>query len=110
MKLQVEFNHGSGLNPYHNTMINSTVKMCRFLNGTENNPLAQWFLDVVSDSFPVSLVHPCPYFGEYKMQNVTFGIASTTAQFLKGSYEIKVRYFDKQDDNIITLNLKTDLV
>jgi hypothetical protein len=110
MKMQLEIKHGSGFNPYHNTIVNSTVKMCRFLNGTENNPVADWFLDIVSDTLPEGFLHPCPYFGEFKMMNLTIKITPLAAQFLKGSYDTTARLFDKRDDNIITLKVKNDLL
>jgi hypothetical protein len=102
--------HGSGLNPYHNTIINTTIKICKSLNGTDFNPAAKWLIDSISDSLPAGFLHPCPYFGEFKMLNVTLKVTPTAMQFLKGSYNTTVRFFDKKDDNIITMKLKTDFM
>jgi hypothetical protein len=108
MKLHVESHHGSGLNPYHNIVINSTINICKVLNGTDNNPVAKWLIDMLSDALPVGLLHPCPYFGEFKMENVTLRTTLTALQFLKGTYTTIVRLFDKQDENIATLKAKSD--
>jgi hypothetical protein len=103
--MHVETKYGSGFNPYHNTIINSTFDACAFLNGTDKNPIAKWFLDMVSDSVPKGFYHPCPYFGELRAYNVTLKITNLFSQFPKGSYKTTIRTFDKIDENMITFKL-----
>jgi hypothetical protein len=110
MKLHFELMHGSGLNPYHNVVFNSTINICKFLNGTDNNLIAKWLIDSASSSLPAGIIHHCPYFGEFKMLNVTLESTSMTLQFLKGSYTTIIRMFDKLDDNIATWHFKNDFM
>jgi hypothetical protein len=106
IQMHVETEYGSGLNPYHNTIINSTIDGCAFLNGTDNNnPIARWFVDMITDSVPRGFYHPCPYSGELKAYNVTLKFTNLISQFPKGSYKTTVRAFNKLDDNIITMKL-----
>jgi len=41
------------------SIINTTVDLCSFLNGTETNPIFKWILGMVPNL--VKLLHPCPY-------------------------------------------------
>jgi hypothetical protein len=96
--MHVETKYGSGLTPYYNTIINSTVDMCKFFNGTGNNLIAKWIIDAVSDSLPEGLLHPCPFNGAFKSHNITFQPTEVILQFLKGSYR-----------NIITFKFNLDV-
>jgi hypothetical protein len=78
------------------------------LNGTENSPVAKWITDGTSDAFPAGFLHPCPYFGDFKLMNVTLKATNVVPQFLRGSYITTSRYFDREDDNILTVDLKTE--
>jgi hypothetical protein len=66
-QVHIETKHGSGFNPFHNTIINSTFEVCKFLNETENNVVAKWVVNSLSESIPVDLIHPCPYFGHLRI-------------------------------------------
>jgi hypothetical protein len=39
----------------YNTLINSTLDICGFFNGTKNNPLSNFFFNAFKDSLPKSL-------------------------------------------------------
>jgi hypothetical protein len=58
------------------------------LNGTDINPIAQWFVDVLAGTIPKGFYHPCSYFGELKACNVALKITNQILQFLTGSYKI----------------------
>jgi Protein of unknown function (DUF1091) len=107
--MHVEVKHGGGITPYYNTIINSTVEMCKFLNGTNNNPIAKWMIDAVSDSVPKGLFHPCPYVGQVKAFNVSFSTGGFASQFLQGRYKIVIRAFDEKDEEIITFKVGLEL-
>jgi Protein of unknown function (DUF1091) len=105
----VEIKHGGGITPYYNTIINSTVEVCEFLNGTQNNPLMVWTFAAMEDSLPKGFIHPCPYSGHILLPNVTLAANTFTNQFLKGRYKGSTRLFDEIDDNILTFELVTEI-
>ena len=76
--------------------------MCSFLNGTDNNLVAKWLIDSIKNTLPEGFVHPCPYFGHFKVFNVSLGITTVSPQFLKGRYKTSLRVFDDNDENIVT--------
>ena len=41
------------------SIINATVDLCSFLNGTKSNPVAEWILGMMPEL--KKLIHPCPY-------------------------------------------------
>jgi Protein of unknown function (DUF1091) len=90
------------LTPYYNSVINTTLNLCEFVNGTDNNVATKYFIDLYSKSLPPGFVHPCPYFGEVKLNNISVNAAPQSIQFLTGIYKCKTRFFDDKDDNIIT--------
>jgi Protein of unknown function (DUF1091) len=107
--MHVEVKHGGGITPYYNTIINSTIEMCQFLNGTDSNPIAKWMIDAVSDFVPTGFFHPCPYVGQVKCSNVSVASLRLFSQFLRGRYKMFVRAFDEKDENIITFKLGIEL-
>jgi Protein of unknown function (DUF1091) len=92
-----------GITPYYNTVINSTIATCSYLNGTDKNPIAKWIVGIFKDSVPNNYVHPCPYFGYYNFSNVTFDFNSLISSFLTGTYRATTRNYDDEDDNIFTV-------
>lgn len=48
------------------TIINETIDMCAFLNGTNTNVLFKWIVGVLDANFK-KYVHPCPYFVRFSM-------------------------------------------
>lgn len=93
---------------YYNTVINNTINFCDFLNGTDNNPLARFFIDEIKDSLPKTFLHACPYYGNVAAYNVTIAQAPQSSMFLQGFHKVKFIFHDKDDDNIFTAILITD--
>lgn len=58
LKVRYDFRHKS-LSNSQRSIINSTVDVCSFLNGTDTNPIFKWILGVVPNL--AKLLHPCPY-------------------------------------------------
>jgi hypothetical protein len=69
----------------------------------------KWILDAIGDSLPEGFIHPCPYFGQILLPNITLAINSLTSQFLKGRYKAYVRGFDEIDDNILTFEMVNEI-
>lgn len=93
------------ISPYYAVFINVTVDVCRFMNGTQNNLLAELILKLAGDSIPKHIIHPCPYYGMSVANNMTMGLNQITelAQFPNGYYRFTARVFNKYDDNIATI-------
>lgn len=96
------------LTPYYNTVINTTIDVCSYLNGTMNNILASAFYDAFSKTVPKEYIHPCPYFGYYVATNLTPSTNAMALQFLSGKYQVTARFYDDIDDNIFTFKAYTD--
>jgi hypothetical protein len=63
MTLQMDFNLGlRSVTVNYRTLIESKVDICRYLNGSDPNPLTKWLVDLIWQQMPRSLLHPCPYF------------------------------------------------
>jgi Protein of unknown function (DUF1091) len=93
----------------YNYVINATLDICGFFNGTENNPVSKFFFYTIKDSLPKDIIHPCPLIGELKGYNMTLNSLPQALQLLMGSYRAVVRFYDEKDENIVTMNLFFDL-
>jgi hypothetical protein len=92
------------LTPYYNSVINTTLDICEFVNGTSKNLATKWFFDIMKTTLPPGLFHVCPYVDEMKAYNMTLNEDYHEAsQFLVGSYRSITRFFDGKDENIITV-------
>jgi Protein of unknown function (DUF1091) len=91
------------ITPYFNSVINTTLDLCEFVNGTQSNLATKFFIDIFTKSLPPGFVHPCPYSGELKLNNISMNLVPQSMQFLTGTYKANIRYFDDKDDNIITV-------
>lgn len=80
-----------------------TVDLCQFLNGTNSNVVIKWFAGIFASSLPNGFVHPCPYKGAIEAYNVTVKPFSET-KFHGGQYLGVSRWYDDQDENILTTN------
>jgi Protein of unknown function (DUF1091) len=96
------------LTPYYNSVINATLDLCEFVNGTQSNLATKYFIDVFTKSFPPGFIHPCPYFGEFKLNNISLNLVPQSMQFLTGTYKTNLRFYDDKDDNIITFMAITE--
>jgi hypothetical protein len=107
--MHLEVKHGSGITPYYTTIINSTFELCKFLNGTDPNPVAKLIVDAVSLTVPKGVLHPCPFENQFKVSNVSIASRGVLLQFLKGRYKIFIRVFDEKDSEIVTYRLGLEL-
>jgi Protein of unknown function (DUF1091) len=107
--MHVEIQHGSGLTPFYNTIINSTINFCKYMNGTDKNPVLKFIKEAIEDKVPKGFIHPCPFVGQIKAYNLSVSLNGVLSQFLKGRYKTVARWFDEKDDNIITFNVGSDL-
>jgi hypothetical protein len=93
------------LTPYYNSVINTTLDLCEFTNGTQTNLATKFTVDILSKSFPPGFLHPCPYFGEFKLNNISLNLTPELMQFLTGTYKSSMKYYDDKDDNIVTFEV-----
>lgn len=101
--MHVHYLHREEIGRVFNTVFNTTINLCAFLNGTENsNALANYLKKELEAALPKGFYHPCPYSGELKMMNVTIAFRPEVAMFLKGVYRSVMRFYDDQDQNIVT--------
>jgi hypothetical protein len=85
-------------------VLNVTLDVCGFLNGTDSNIATKFFFNAFASSLPAGFVRPCPIIGELKAYNLTLNAISQAIQFMAGSYRVITRFYDEKDDNIITTN------
>lgn len=69
----------------------------------------KWIVDTVAETAPKGFFHPCPWYGLVKAHNISFSTKGFITQFSRGRYKIFLRFFDKFDDNIISLHIGTDV-
>lgn len=89
--------------PYYTSVINSTLDICGFLNGTTSNIALKFFFGQFSATAPKGLLHPCPFFGELMAYNISYNINILNAIHIPGTYMTKSHFFDDKDSNIFTL-------
>lgn len=58
--LALDVSYKTTTNSYR-SVINSTIDLCGYMNGTNSNPLAKYAMDMARNSVPPGLIHPCPY-------------------------------------------------
>lgn len=107
-KVHCIIEYRSPLTPYFTTIINSTVNLCAFLNGTDSNPIAIAFKPAVEASIPASYIHACPYYGYHSLNNVTIEVNQIAMQFLSGKYRTTIIVFDNKDDLIFKTVTKAE--
>lgn len=111
--LQAQFDlriRASTVSPHYSVVINSTVGVCSFLNGTDRkSPLMSFIYQLIERTFPQELLHPCPYIGAFEMKNVSILPNRNLAQFLGGYYKLNVRMFDEKERNICTITSRIEL-
>lgn len=85
--------------------------MCAFLNGTEQNMFLRKGLDdvIASNKGMKDLFHECPYKDELKF-NMSILLDKMTRPFVKGEYKSEVTLWNKDDKNIITVNIVSEPV
>lgn len=101
--------HGGGITPFYTTIINTSIPICKVLNGNYTNVAATWIIDTIKDTLPKNFIHPCPYVGSFKAFNISLTPNEFVTQFIKGRYKASYRFFDEQDDNIVTFFLGFEL-
>lgn len=91
------------MNINYNSVIDSTINVCEFLNGTDGNIVLKWLLDLYRTSLPPGILHPCPYYGDFTAYNLSLNPNFLQSKFLVGTYQANVRFFDDRDNNVMTL-------
>lgn len=104
----MQVDHRIGLRPIYNSVFNQTTDACGLMNGS-GDKAGKLIVDVISDSFPAGLLHPCPFFGEFKAYNVTFKSVPVFAQFLLGRFRATLKYYNDNDENIVTVIAEFEL-
>jgi hypothetical protein len=61
VSIALEMSYKTTTSPNYRTIINATVDVCGYLNGTNSNPLGKWYFGILRESLPENLLHPCPY-------------------------------------------------
>lgn len=104
--------HRSNLHsPFFTVFINTTVEICKFMNGTDNkNPFMWWILNMIEKTIPKRLLHACPYDGLFDAINITLLPNARVLQFLRGYYRTYIRFFDEKDGNIVTVITGVELI
>lgn len=69
----------------------------------------KWAYNMMEQSLPKEIIHPCPYFGMLKLTNMTIVPRQQVIQFPKGYYKSIIKLFDTKDDNIATATLGVEL-
>jgi hypothetical protein len=83
-------------------MINVTMDICGFLNGTSNNIATKWLFGQYINSLPKGALHSCPY-QTLKLYNMTTDMGALMSTFPFGIYKALARFYDDVDDNMFTL-------
>jgi hypothetical protein len=71
---------------------------------------AQFLVNLVKRTLPEGFVHPCPYQGELKGNNISLDVVPEMVSFYNGIYRVYARMYDKKDENIITSLMDFELV
>jgi hypothetical protein len=82
-------------------MINVTMDICGYVNGTHDNISAKWFIGQYFKSMALRALHPCPY-KSLKLYNMTTDMSALLSTFLRGIYRGYCRFYDDFDDNMFT--------
>jgi Protein of unknown function (DUF1091) len=92
------------ITPYYIPVINVTLNVCEFLEGSASNVATRWFFDFATSSLPKNVLHPCPYYGVTEFKNIYFDPAKLMiSQFFMGTYVANFRVFNDDDENIYTI-------
>lgn len=86
----------------YTSIINTTIPICSFLNGSEGNVALKWVLDLHRETLPPGFIHACPYIGIFAAYNLTIIPSPWMPQFYTGEFMSSLRIFDDDDDNIFT--------
>ncbi|CRK88589.1 CLUMA_CG002475, isoform A [Clunio marinus] len=83
------------------------IDMCKYLDGSKKSIALNYGLNLVRRHFPDGALHPCPYKeGTIELKNILSGAGeSKMTKFPEATYMIKLKYYNKEDDNIASLNV-----
>jgi hypothetical protein len=103
--LQVRFDlKYRDITPYYIPVINITLDFCGFVDGAESNIATRWWFDFATSRLPKASIHPCPYFGVTEFPNVYLDPTKVMiSQFFMGTYLATCRFFDEEDENMLTI-------
>ncbi|CRK87641.1 CLUMA_CG001437, isoform A [Clunio marinus] len=83
------------------------IDICKFLDGSKTSSVMKYALNLVGKYFPKEALHPCPFLpGSMEFKNILSGSPETKMTiFPPATYMIKLKYYNKEDDNIGSLNV-----
>jgi hypothetical protein len=88
-------------------MLNTTINACKFLNGSEKNPLADWFINYALPTFADRKhFHPCPYIEE---DVILVPTKIPFTNLIRGKYNFIMRIFNQKDSEIITIQIQLSI-
>ncbi|CAH1733837.1 unnamed protein product [Chironomus riparius] len=90
------------------SIINSTLEICEFLNGTSANPVFKWIVGFMKNFD--QMLHACPYTGNLIFKDLSVDIKQFVSAFPSGVYMTIMKFFDDVDENIMTLKFSQDLI
>jgi len=102
LQLRYDLSHSTTTNSYR-SVINTTIDVCSFLNGTEANVATKWIIDQLKESIGSRFFHSCPYFGRYDLIDIQLGSGPLHNILPTGRYKTVMYFYNSYDSNIFTL-------
>ncbi|KAG5668974.1 hypothetical protein PVAND_016878 [Polypedilum vanderplanki] len=97
------------LTPQYRTIINVTFDFCHAME-FKDHPLMNWILNLWSENFRKN-IHECPYkTGSMNFENLYILVHRLVSRFAGGSYKIILRFYNKDDSNIITVMFTLEFI
>jgi len=109
-KIRYDVTRGATDESEARTIINVTMRMCSFLNGTIRDPASKWIITKLKKSFKPGFLHSCPYFGQINMADLSIETKGTSLLFSTGFYSSNLLLFNKDDSNIILAKVSADVM
>ncbi|KAG5668973.1 hypothetical protein PVAND_016878 [Polypedilum vanderplanki] len=76
----------------------------------KDHPLMNWILNLWSENFRKN-IHECPYkTGSMNFENLYILVHRLVSRFAGGSYKIILRFYNKDDSNIITVMFTLEFI
>jgi len=110
LKIRYDVTHEASKENVERTVLNVTLDICSFLNGTNKDPASKWFFKLLGKSFVKGFLHPCPYFGPTKMENIVMDRKASLPFAPPGFYSSNLLFFNKDDDNILNVKIMKEAV
>jgi len=89
-------------------MINATSDICGFLNGTKNEVLTKYIIEIIGHHMPKGLLHPCPFVGYIECYGLNI-IGESYHYWPDGVYTYALRLFNRKDFNILSVKIEVEV-